>query len=170
MNRLFTSMVSMVLIRSVLSIVKLSRWCLGYSLGVSCQSSICLHGVNGTHRVCLVHRLIISRVSIVYLSPCVTATHWECLVNRLFISFVSMVLTGGVNRLFISIVPMVLFGHVLSIVYLSPWFHGYSLGVSCQSSNFLHGVIGTHWECLVNRLITSMVSILLIAIVLSTIY
>ena len=108
-------MVSIVLIGSVLSIVVLSPWCQWYSLGVSCQSSYYLHGVNGTH--------------------------WECLVNRLIISMVSMVLIES----------------VLSIVVLSPWCQCYSLGVSCQSSYYLHGVKCAHGECLVNRLIISMV-------------
>ena len=101
-NRLIISMVSMVLIGSVLSIVYLPPWCQWYSLGVYCQSSNYLHGVNGTH--------------------------WECLVNRLIISMVSMVLIGS----------------VLLIVYLSPWCQWYLLGVSCESSIYLHGVNGTH--------------------------
>ena len=171
----------MVLIGSVLTIFYLSLWCQWYSLGVSCQSSIYLYGVNGTHWECLVNRLFISMVSmvpigsvlsIVYFSPwCqwyllgmsfqssiylhgVMATHRECLVNPLLVSMVSMVLIGS----------------VLSIIYLSPWCHGYSLGVSCQSSISLHGVNGTHWKCLVNHLFISMVSQLLIGSVLSIVY
>ena len=101
-NRLIISMVSMVLIRSVLSIVVLSPWCQWYSVGVSCQSSYYLHGVNGTH--------------------------YECRFNRLIISMVSMVLIRS----------------VLSIVLLSPWCQWLSLGVSCQSSYYLHGVNGAH--------------------------
>ena len=177
---LFVSMVSMVLIGSVLSIVYLSPWCQWYSFGVSCQSSIYLHGVNGTHWECIVNRLFISMVSmvligsvlsIVYLSQwcqwksmgvsCqsfielhgVIGTHLECLVNRLLNSMVSLVLIGS----------------VLSFAYLSPWCHGYSLGVPCQSSIYLHDVTATHWECLVNRLFISMVSWLLIGSVLSNV-
>ena len=92
----------MVLIESVLSIVLLSPWYQWYSLGVSCQSSYYLNGVNGNH--------------------------WECLVNRRIISMVLMVLIES----------------VLSIVLLSPWCQWYTLGVSCQSSYYLHGVNGTH--------------------------
>ena len=119
-NLLLISMLSMVLIESIFSIVYLSPLCQWFSSGVSCQSSIYLHGV--------------------------TATHMECLVNRLIISMLSMVFNGS----------------VLSIVYLSSWCHGFSLGVSCQSSNYIDGVIGTHWECFVNRLFISMMSIVLI--------
>ena len=110
-----------------------------------CQSSIYLHGV--------------------------TATHWECLVNRLFISMVQKEhLECIVNRLFISMVPMILIGGVLSIVDLSPLCQGYSLGVSCQSSYYRHDVNGTHWECIVNRLFISMVSMVFIESVLSIVY
>ena len=144
-NRLFISIVSRLLIGSALSIDYFSPWC------------------HGTHWECLVNRLFICMVSVVLiwsalsivhispwsvlsiiLSPCVTATRWRAFVNRPLISIVSMVLIGSVNRLFISIVSMVLFGYILSIVYSSQWFHGYLLGVSCQSSIYLHGVNGTY--------------------------
>ena len=81
----------------------------------------------------------------------VNSAHWECLVNRRIISMVSMVLIES----------------VLSIVVLSPWCQWYSLRVSCQSSYYLHGVKSAHWECLVNRRIISMVSMVLIESVLS---
>ena len=75
-NRLLVSMMSWVLIGGVLSTVSLSPYCQGYSLGVSCQPSLCLHDIK--------------------------STHWGCLVNRLFVSMVSMVLIGWylVNRRF----------------------------------------------------------------------
>ena len=159
---LFVSMMSQLLIVSVLSIVYLCPWCHSYSLWVSCQSSICVHDVTATHCECLVNRLfvsmmsqllIVSVLSIVYLCPwchsyslwvscqssiCVhdvTATHCECLVNRLFVSMMSQLLIVS----------------VLSIVYLCPWCHSYSLWVSCQSSICVHDVTATHCECLVNR-------------------
>ena len=108
---------------SVTSILYLSPLCHGYSLecpdnplfvsivswvliGVSCQSSICLQYVMGTH--------------------------WECPDNRQFVSSMSWVLIGS----------------VLTIVNLSPVCHGYSLGVSCQSSICLQYVMGTHWSVL----------------------
>ena len=100
-NRLFVSIMSRVLIVSVLSIVYLSPYCHGYSLGLYCQSFICLHGVMGTHW---------SLLSIVYLSPwcqdykfrvycqssrclhSVKFTHWQCLVNRLYTAMMSRLL------------------------------------------------------------------------------
>ena len=127
---------------------------------MSCQSSIYLHGVDGTHLECLVNRLFISMVSRL---PCrssdyfhgVNGIHLECLVNRLIISMLSTVLIGS----------------VLSIVYLYPLCHGNLLGVPCQSSIYLLFVTGTHrldcqscvylfdvmcthWRCLVNRLLS----------------
>ena len=54
-NRLFVSMVSWVLIGGVLSNIYLSPLCQGYSLGVYCQSSICLHDVSGTDYGCIVN-------------------------------------------------------------------------------------------------------------------
>ena len=190
-NRLFISLVSWLLIGSALSIVYLSPWCQWYSLGVYCQSSIYLHGVNGTHLECLVNRQF-------YLNG-VNDTHWECLVNRIITSIMSMVLIRSalsivylspccqwyslgsscqsfiylhgvtanhleclVNRLITSMVSMVPFGSVLPIVYLSSWCHSYSFGVPCQSYIYLHGVKGTHWDCLVNLLFIFMVSWLLI--------
>ena len=84
-NLLFVSMVSRVLIGRVLSIVYLSPWSHGYThwgclvnrlfasmvswiypLGVSCQSSICLHYATGTHWECIVYRLFVSMVSWIY--------------------------------------------------------------------------------------------------------
>ena len=209
-NRLFFSLMSMVLIVSVLSIVYLYPW---YYLGVTCHSSFYLHVVTATNLECLVNRPFVSMVSIVlignvflmvFLSPychsyslgasCqssiylygVTVTHWECHVSRLFISMVSKVLIWSVlsivslypwcpwyplgvfvNRL-LSIVSMVLNGSVnhLFISVVSR----YCPGVYCQSSIYLHGVTATHWECLVNRLVISMVSVVLIGSVLSIIY
>ena len=156
-NGLFVSIMSWVLIGDVLTIVYLSplchvsimSWvltgsaltivcspssCHGYLFGVSCQSSFCLHAV--------------------------TATYCECLVNRLFASIMSWVLIGGVFSIvyFVSMRSWVLIVRDLSIVSLSPRSHGYSLGVSCQSSNCRHDVMGTHWECLVNRLFVSIKS------------
>ena len=81
---------------------------------VSCQSSINLHDVMGTHWGYLVNRLFISMMSFVrirsafsQLSICfydVTGTHWGCLVNQLFDSIMLRVLNGC----------------ALSIVYFSP--------------------------------------------------
>ena len=162
-HRLFISMVSLLLNGSILSIVLLSPWCPCYSLRVSCQSSNYLHGVTATHWECLVNRL--------FFLHCVNGTHWECLVNCLFISMVSRFLIES----------------VLSIVYLSPLCHGYSLGVpsqssvclhyvtgthrlDCQSSIHLHDVMGTHWRCLVNRFIISMMSFVRIGSAFSSVY
>ena len=164
-------------------------------IGVSYQSSICLHGVKGNHYECLVNRLFVSMVS------------RECIVSRLFASMVSRLLIGSVlsivylppwcqgnslwvscqssiylngvmgtqcvclvNRLFISMVSWILIRSVLSIFYLSPCCQGNSLWVSCQSSFYLHGVMGTLWECLVNRLLISLVSRELNVSVLSIVY
>ena len=84
----------------VLSIVYLSPLCHGYSLGclvnhllvsimsrvligVSCQSSTCLHYVTGTHwRV----------LAIIYLSPLCHGYSLGCLVNHLLVSIMSRVL------------------------------------------------------------------------------
>ena len=85
-------------------------------MGVSCQSSFYLYGVKGTQWECLVNRLftsmkswvlIVSVLSIMYLSPTVMGTQFECLVNRLFVSMKSMLLIWS----------------ELSIVYFSPWCH-----------------------------------------------
>ena len=64
----------------------------------------------------------------------------------------------------------VLIGSVLTIVYLSPLCHGYSLGVSGLLSNCLHYVMGTHLECLDHCLFVSIMSWLLIGGVLSMVY
>ena len=189
------SMVSIVLIGSVLSIVYLSPWCQWFSLGVSCQSSIYLHGVNGSHWECFANRIFMSMVarvligsvySIVHISPwcqwysvgvyCQSyiyvhggkGTHWECLVNRLFISMVSMVLIGSACQL-----PFYLHG-----VTISHWeclvnrlfismVSLVLIGSACQLPFYLHGVTISHWECLANRLFISMVSMVLIGSVLS---
>ena len=105
-NCLFVSIMSWVLIGSVLTTVYLSPLCHGYSLGVSCQSSICLHDVKGTH--------------------------YGCIVNYLFVSMMSRVLPRSAldNCLFASILPWVFIEGVLLILYLSPLCHGYSFGVS----------------------------------------
>ena len=42
----------------------------------------------------------------------------------------------------------VLIGDVLLMVFLSPLCHGYSFGVSFQSSTCLNYVMGTHWGVL----------------------
>ena len=123
----------------VLSIIYLSPLCHGYSLGclvnhllvsimslvligVSCQSSTCLHYVTGTHWGVL---------SIIYLSPLCHGYSLGCLVNHLLVSIMSQVLIGClVNRLLVSIMSRVL------------------IGVSCQSSTCLHYVTGTHWGVL----------------------
>ena len=87
---------------SVLSILYLSPLCHGYSLGVSCQSSICLQYVMGTH--------------------------WECPDNRQFVSSMSWVLIGVSCQSSICLqYVIVLIGSVLTIVNLSPVCHGYSL-------------------------------------------
>ena len=56
-----------------------------------------------------------------------------------------------VNCLFVSM-SLVSFGSALLIVCLCRLCQGYSLGVSCKSSIFLHGVMGTNWGFVVNRL------------------
>ena len=168
-NCLFVSIMSWVLIGSVLTIVFFSPLCHGYSLGVSCKWSICLHYVISTHWACLDYCLFLSIMSyvligsvfrIVYLSPLchgyslvescrwynslhyVMGAHWECLKNCLFVSIMSWVLIGS----------------VLTIVYFSPLCHGYSLGVSCKWSICLHYVMGTHWACLDYCLFLSILS------------
>ena len=157
---LFVSMVSLLLIWSVLSILYLSPWCHSYSLGMPYQSSNHLHSVNVTIWEFIDNRLFNSMVlwllicqSFNYLHD-VNGTQWECLVNRLFI----------------SVVLRLPIGSALSIVYLSTWCQWFLLGVSCQSSIYFHGVNGTHWECLVNRLFLSMVSMQLIWSVLLIVY
>ena len=114
----------------------------------------------------------------------VKGTHWECFVNRLFVLMVSRVLIGDylVNCIFVSM-SRVLIGSVLLIVCIFRLCQGYSLGVSCKSSIFLHGVMGTnwglscqlsfcfhvtgtHWECFVNRLYILIMSRVLIGSVL----
>ena len=134
-------------------------------IGVSCQSSICLQYVMGTHW---------SVLSILYLSPVCYGYSLECPDNRQFVSSMSWVLIGSVlsilylspvchgysleclvNPLFVSSMLWVLIGSVLTIVNLSPVCHGYSLGVSCQSSICLQYVMGTHWECPDNPLFVS---------------
>ena len=74
--------------------------------------------------------LIVSVLSIVYLSPWWHGYSLECLVNHLFVSMVRRVLIVGV----LSIVYLHhgVMDSVLSIVYLSPWCQGYSFGVSCH--------------------------------------
>ena len=69
-NCLFVSIMQWVLIGSVLTTVYLSPLCHENSLGVSFQSSICLHDVKDTH--------------------------WGCIVNRIFVSMMSRILIGGV--------------------------------------------------------------------------
>ena len=114
-------------------------------LEVSFQSSICLHCVMGTHWGVL---------SIVYLSQLCHGYSLGCLVNGLFVSVMSWVLIGC----------------ALTTLYLSPLCHGYTLEVSCQSSICIHYVMGTHWECLVNRLFVSIMSWVLIGCALTTLY
>ena len=159
---------------SVLSILYLSPVCHVYSLeclvnplfvssmsrvliGVSCQSSICLHCVMGTHW---------SVLSILYLSPLCHGYSLECLVNPLFVSSMSWVLIGSVltivnlspvchgysleclvNPLFVSIVSWVLIGVPDNPLFVSivSWV---LIGVSCQSSICLQYVMGTHWSVL----------------------
>ena len=176
---------------SVLSVVFVSPLCHGYSfwclvnrlfvsmmawilIGVSSQSSFCLHYVTGTYFGVLL---------IVYLSPwshvyslrvssqsTVTGTHLECLVNGLFVSMKSHVFIVScqssiylhevtdilweclVNRLFVSMKSHALIMGALSIVY------------------FLHEVTGTHYQCIVNHLFVSMMSRVLIGGVLSIVY
>ena len=65
----------------------------------------------------------------------VTGTHCGCIVNRLFLTMMSWLLIKS----------------VLSIVYLSPWCHEYSLGVSWKLSFCLHYVLGINCGCTVNR-------------------
>ena len=62
----------------------------------------------------------------------VKGTHWEFLDNCIFVSIMSWVLNGS----------------VLTIIYSSPFCHGYSLKVSCQLSFCLHYVMGTDWSVL----------------------
>ena len=158
-NRLFISMLSMVLIGSVLSIVYLSPWCQWYSLGVPWQSPIYLNGVNGTHLECIVKRLFIFMVSMVLIGSVLSITFLSplCRGYSLGVPCQSSVYLHGVNG-------------THCVDYLSPWCHGYSLVVPCQSScqwlNYLHGVTATHWNCLVIRLIISMVSMVFIGSVL----
>ena len=161
---------------SVLSILYLSPVCHVYSLEclvnplfvssmswvlirVSCQSSICLQYVMGTH--------------------------WECPDNRQFVSSMPWVLIGVSCQSSICL-HCVMGTHwsVLTILYLSPLCHGYSLeclvnplfvsivswvliGVSCQSSICLQYVMGTHWECPDNRQFVSIMSWVLIGSVLT---
>ena len=66
-NRLCVSMMTCVLMRSDLSIVLLSELCHRCSLGMSCQSSICLHDAMVSHWESLFNR---------YLSP---ICHWYSL-------------------------------------------------------------------------------------------
>ena len=118
-NCLFVSIMSWVLIGSDLTIVYLSPLCHGYSFWGSCQSSICLQYVMGTHWECPDNRqfvssmpwvLIGSVLTIVNLSPVCNGYSLECPDNRQFVSSMSWVL----------------------------------IGVSCQSSICLHCVMGTH--------------------------
>ena len=69
--------------------------------------------------------------------------------------------------LFVSIMSLGTHWEILTIVYLSPLCHGYSLGVSCPLSYFLHYVMGTHWEYLDNFLFVSIMSWVLIRSVLT---
>ena len=71
-NCLFVPIMSWVLTGGVLSLVFLSQLCRGYSLGVSCQWSICLHSVRGISLECLDNCLFVfigGVLSILYLSP-----------------------------------------------------------------------------------------------------
>ena len=152
-NCLFVSIMSWVLIGSDLTIVYLSPLCHGYSFWGSCQSSICLQYVMCTHW---------SVLSILYLSPVCHGYSLECLDNPLFVSSMSCVLIGVSCQSSICL-QYVMCTHwsVLSILYLSPVCHVYSLeclvnplfvsivswvliGVSCQSSICLHCAMGTH--------------------------
>ena len=128
-------------------------------IGVSCQSSICLQYVMGTHWECPDNRQFVSIMSwvlsvdvlsIVYLSPLCHGTYREGHDNRQFFSIVSWVLTGVSWQSSICL-HCVMGTHwsVLSILYLSPVCHGYSL------------------ECLVNPLFVSIVSWVLIGSVLT---
>ena len=171
-NYLIVSIVALVLIGSVCPIIYLFLLWHWYSLGVSCQLSICFYCGIGTHWECLVNYLFASIVALVLIGSvlsnvylfllwhwyslgvscslsicfyCGIGTHWECLVNCLFVSIVALVLSGSVW----------------------PLWHGYSLGVSCQLSICFYCGIGTHWECLVNYLFVSIVALVLIGSVLS---
>ena len=155
-NRLFVSMMSQLLIVSVLSIVFFCPWCNGYSLWVSCQSSIYLHYVNDTHSICLAIRLLVSIVLWVLFGI--------FFFNHLFTSLMAWLLIVSVlSIVFLSL----LFVSVLSIVCFSPWCHWYSLWVSCQSSNCPLDVTGTHLEYLINSLLDSIMSEFFVGSVLS---
>ena len=162
---------------------------------MSCQSSICLHGLLGTHCGCIFQKSICLHD--------VMGSHCWCIVDRLFVSMMSLVLIGSVIILLlitlyqgysmkvcckssiclhVSMVligdilssvllsPRVLIGSVLLIVCLSPLCHGYSLWMYCQSSICLHYAMGSHWECLDNCLFVSIMSWVLIGSVLTTVY
>ena len=111
---------------------------------MSCQLSISLHGVKGTH--------------------------WRSIVNCLFVSMVSRVLIGGVLSIVYlspwcqgySLEDYCLFVSMVSLIY--------PLEVSSQLSICLHGVKGTPWRSIVNCLFVSMVSRVLIGGVLSIVY
>ena len=136
---IFLSIMSCVLFGSVLTIVYFSPLYHGYSLGVSWPLSISLHYIMGTHWKCLDHFTPLCHgyslgvswplsISLHY----IIGTHWECLYHCLFVSIISWVLIRS----------------VFTIVYLSPLYHGYSLGVSLPLSICLHYVMGTHWGVL----------------------
>ena len=205
-NRLLVSILSLVLIGVYFNrlIVSIMSWVL---IGVSCQSSTCLHYATGTHWVSCQSSTCLHYVtgthwgvlSIIYLSPLCHGYSLGCLVNHLLVSIMSRVLIG-VSCQSSTCLHYVTGTHwgVLSIIYLSPLCHGYSvgclvnrllvsimswvlIGVSCQSSTCLHYVTGTHWGvlsiaylsslchgyslgCLVNRLLVSIMSLVLIGV------
>ena len=163
-NGLFVSIMSWILIAGVLTIVYLAPF-LSWVLIAGILTIVYLsHYVMSTYWDCLDNRLLISSMSlvliggvltIVHLSPlchgytfgvfwqlsfCLhygKSTYWVCLVYCLFVSIMSWVFIGG----------------VLIIGRLSPFCHGYSLGVPWQLSFCLHYVTVTHWGCIAKLLI-----------------
>ena len=142
-----------------------------YSLGVSCQLSDCLHDGMGTHW---------SVFSVVLLSKLCHGYSFWCLVNCLFVSRktwetmgvgMAWVLIGVSSQSFfcLNYVMGTHFG-VLSIVYLFPTVIGTHLECLVNRLFCLYEVAGTYLECLFNRLLVSMVSKVLIVGVLSIVY
>ena len=168
-----------VLIGSAWTIVYLSQLCHGYSLEchdnclfISIMSwvligtilPICLPYVMGIHWGCFDNCLFVSNMSWV----CIWGSYYNCKC----VSRMSWVLNGGCPDicLCVSIVSWVLIGGVVTIVFLSPLRHGYSLRVSWQLFNYLHYVMGTHWGYIVSRLLVSIMSWVLIGSVLTIVF
>ena len=156
-NCLLVFIMSKVLIWGILTIVVLSPSCHGYSFGVSCQSSICLHYVTCIHKGCLDKCLFVSIISwllilivftIVSLSPC-------CHGYSLEVSY---------QWLYVSIMSWVLYWSPMTIFFLFPLCHGYTSGVSRKLSICLNYVRGTLWKCLDNCLLVSIMSWVLIGV------